>query len=108
MNDAVDIVFDIKLTEQAEDDIDEILSYYLQISQELALTERIYDVIYQSIDGLAFMPMRCAKADFSPKLHKLITPKFPIIIYFTIDHHTVTVIHVLHGAQDLSKLQHII
>ncbi len=95
-------LYSVTIENEAFSDINQLVLFYLHQSQDIGLAQRVEDAIYDAIDALEIMPMRCVLYRKDPPLYKLTLNQFPIIIYFVIDKqsHIVQIVHVYHGASN--------
>ncbi len=93
--------YQVVLRDEVLTDIEDLLGFYLENSQDYALVLRLESVIFDACDSLAVMPMRHPTAVFSTRIRKFKIPKFPILVYFEImPNYQVQVWHILHGASN--------
>lgn len=87
---------------QAE--IEQILFYYFDESKDITLIESISNTIYESIESLSYMPYRFQKSDISENLRRLVIQRYRLVVYYSIEHQTVSVHHIMHGSRNAKKL----
>lgn len=92
----------IVLTSQAEDDLENILGYYL-VTAGADVMEMIERRIFEQIDTLKFMPQRIKKSDKIVGTREMVVYKLPYLIFFTIDedHEVVNILNIVHTARKI-------
>lgn len=96
--------FQITVLSSAWDDLKSLLEFYHKVSGDQVLIDRMADYVVQSIETLQTFPERHAVAFYrheSP-VYKMTLSKFPILIYYFIDHryHTVVVAQIRHAKEN--------
>lgn len=65
-------------------DIDEILVFYFEQSQDIILVESISNLIFESIESLSYMPYRYQVSDIDNRYRRLPINRYNLAIYYEI------------------------
>lgn len=93
----------ITLEIEAEIAIQDIFQYYIDVA-DYETADRNITMIEHAINALDTMPNRCPVSDFSPNVRKLVMPKLPYLIFYTIRNFEVVVLDVIHAKRDQNFL----
>lgn len=96
--------FQITVLSSAWDDLKSLLEFYDKVSSDQMFIDRIADYVMQSIETLQTFPERHVVAfyRYESPIYKMTLTRFPILIYYFIDHryHTVVVAQIRHAKEN--------
>lgn len=91
--------YQVTIELEAELSIGEIYQHYQEVAgQEIA--ERNLEILELAINSLNKLPTRCPISDFSPHIRKMVVPKLPYLIFYTIKDDEVIVMEVFNAKKD--------
>jgi len=90
-------MFKINWTKEAEQDLENILLYYLEHAG-LSVAESVYSRIHEQIETLKFLPERCRIGRIQETWGYVIA-RLPYIAVVHVDNDTVSVLNIVHTAR---------
>lgn len=93
----------VTLEIEAELAIRDIFQHYVDVAG-YEIADRNITMIEHAINTLDIMPNRCPVSDFSPNVRKLVMPKLPYLIFYTILDFEVVILDVVHAKRDQNLL----
>ncbi len=94
----------IAISDDAKQALMSLYEYYVDVASYIVAEANI-TAIQEAISSLEYFPERCPMADFSPNIRKMVVPKLPFLVYYTIIEDTVHILEVLDGRRDLAFLK---
>lgn len=95
--------YTITLEIEAELALKEIFQYYIDVAN-YEIADSNMSVIEAAINALEFMPNRCPISDFSPNIRKLVVPKLPYLVFYTVKNDEVIILNIFHERRDQNIL----
>jgi toxin ParE1/3/4 len=98
--------YEIIYQPDAINDLENIYEYYLEMSCDKKVAERIIQIIARAIDGLSFMPqLNPIMLDFEQRgLRKLVCDNYIIPFIINDETKTVYVLRIFHGKMNYKNL----
>lgn len=96
--------YTIAISDDAKQALMSLYEYYVDVASYIVAEANII-AIQEAISSLEYFPERYPKADFSPNIRKMVVPKLPFLVYYTIIEDTVHILEVLDGRRDLAFLK---
>ncbi|WP_114801203.1 type II toxin-antitoxin system RelE/ParE family toxin [Moraxella canis] len=88
--------YTIAISDDAKQALMSLYEYYVDVASYI-MAEANITAIQEAISSLEYFPERCPMADFSPNIRKMVVPKLPFLVYYTIIEDTVHILEVLDG-----------
>lgn len=98
------MVFNVIITEPANDDLDEITTYISEELQSPSAADRLTKRIGKIIDNLSSMPEMYDTLDQNPSLRKVPIGKYLMIFRLDPSSGTVQILRFFHGTQDYEAI----
>lgn len=98
------MVFNVIITEPANDDLDEITTYISEELQSPSAADRLTKRIGKIIDNLSSMPEMYDTLDQNPFLRKVPIGKYLMIFRLDPSSGTVQILRFFHGTQDYEAI----
>ena len=98
------MVFNVIITEPANDDLDEITTYISEELQSPSAADRLTKRIGKIIDNLSSMPEMYDTLDQNPSLRKVPIGKYLMIFRLDPSSGTIQILRFFHGTQDYEAI----
>lgn len=95
--------YNVVLTEQFVQSLDEATGYYFEVAHS-GVADEFLSSVETAILRLYSMPLSNPVFTYNDKYRKVKAGKFPYLIFYTLVGNKVTVIDVVHGKKDLDTI----